>query len=99
MIENPVSDVLLHTQDMLMLIIEQRWDDLSVMQKRQDQMLRGLFSVADVSFSEQQKDDLVEVQRLNREIIMAVDSHKADLADQLRELQQGKSKVKAYRAV
>ena len=94
-----VSNVLLHTQDMMVVVIEARWDDLSVMQGTQDLMLRALFSVADVSFSEQERNDLVEVQRLNQEIIMAVASHKTGLAVQLRDIQQGKSKVSAYRAL
>ena len=91
-----MSAVLLYTQDMMMAIIERRWDDLSVMQRRQDQMLRSLFSIVEVSFSEQEKDDLLEVQRLNQEIILAVENHKADIANKLREMQQGKNKASAY---
>lgn len=97
--ESLVSDVLLHAQDMMMAIIEQRWDALAEMQQELDHMLRALFATTDVPFSEQEKNDLVEVQRLNQEIIMAVASHKADLATQLREIQQGKSKVGAYQAL
>ncbi len=81
-----------------MAIIEQRWDDLLELQAQQDKMLKALFSVANVSFSEQEQEDLLEVQRLNQEVIAAVQEHKAELGSQLRGLQQGKSKVGAYRS-
>jgi hypothetical protein len=81
---------------MMLMAIDQKWDVLLEMQPQQDQMLKDLFKVEGVSFSEQEKLDLIEVQRLNKEVLQAADSHKADIASELRVMRQGKAKANAY---
>lgn len=99
MTEHAVSDVLVHTEDMMLLVIEERWDELLAMQLVQDEMLRALFSVNKTTFSNQEKEDLFEVQRLNQEILKAAEMHKAGLAGELRSMRQGKAKVGAYQSL
>jgi len=91
-----VATVLSHTQDMLMVVLEKQWDALFDMQLQQDEMLKALFSVENLSFSEQEKQDLFEVQRLNNEILIAAEANKAEIAGKLRNMHQGKSKADAY---
>ncbi len=97
MVDKTASDVLLYTQDMMLAVIDERWDDLIKMQFVQNTMLKNLFA-ADMVFSEQQKQDLFEVQRLNQEIITEAGKHKADIANELRKMHQGKVKVDAYQS-
>ena len=98
MVDKTASDVLLFTQDMMLAVLEERWDDLIEMQSVQDRMLKDLFA-ATQEFSEQQKEQLFEVQRLNQEIISEADKHKADIANTLRKMSQGKAKINAYQSV
>ena len=93
------ADVLSFTEDMMLSSIEERWDDLIEMQDKQDLMIRGLFSNDSRVFSEKEKQNLFEVQRLNQEILNAVELHKADIATKLREMRQGKSKAGAYQSI
>jgi len=94
-----VSEVLLHTQDMMVCVISEHWDELMKMQLLQDQMIRALFSDADRVFLEAEKGDLFEVRRLNKEILIAAESCKAEIAAELRKMRQGKSKAKAYQSL
>jgi len=94
-----VSFVLSFTEDMMLSAIEERWDDLIEMQLKQDQMLRDVFSDTSRVFVDQEKLNLFEVQRLNKEILNAAERCKADVAGKLREMQQGKSKVGAYQSL
>lgn len=98
MIGETVSDVLLHTQDMMLAAIEARWDDLANMQIIQDEMLKALFSVAEMVFLEKERKDFIEVQRLNQDILNAVEGCKADIAAELRAMRQGKAKAGAYQS-
>lgn len=98
MVDKTASEVLLFTQDMMLAVMEERWDDLIEMQSVQDGMLKDLFA-ATQEFSEQQKEQLFEVQRLNQEIISEADKHKADIANTLRKMSQGKAKINAYQSV
>lgn len=98
MVDKTASEVLLFTQDMMLAVMEERWDDLIEMQSVQDRMLKDLFA-ATQEFSEQQKEQLFEVQRLNQEIISEADKHKADIANTLRKMSQGKAKINAYQSV
>ena len=93
------SDVLSFTEDMMLSSIEERWDDLIEMQEKQGLMIRGLFSNDSRLFSEKEKQNLFEVQRLNQEIFNAAELHKADIATKLREMRQGKSKAGAYQSI
>jgi len=99
MTDHSVSDVLLFTQDMLMLVIEEQWDQLMEMQVLQDKMLRQLFAAADSMFSKQEQEDLLEVQRLNQEVLNAAEAHRADIATELRSMRQGQAKASAYQAL
>jgi len=94
-----VSFVLSFTEDMMLSAIEERWDDLIEMQLKQDQMLRDVFADTNRMFVDQEKLNLFEVQRLNKEILNAAERCKADVAGKLREMQQGKSKVGAYQSL
>jgi len=94
-----VSCVLSFTEDMMLLAIEERWDDLTGMQLKQDKMLRDIFSDTNRVFVDQEKQNLFEVQRLNKEVLNAAERCKADVAGKLREIQQGKSKVGAYQSL
>ncbi len=96
--DKTASDVLLFTQDMMLAVLEERWGDLIEMQSVQDGMLKSLFAT-DSGFFEQQKEQLFEVQRLNQEIIIEADKHKADIANTLRKMSQGKAKMDAYQSV
>jgi len=93
------AEVLSFTEDMMLSSIEERWDDLIDMQEEQDQMIRGLFSDNGRVFSDQEKQNLFEVQRLNQEILKAAELQKAEIAGKLRDMQQGKSKAGAYQAL
>lgn len=95
MMDNTASAVLLYTQDMMLAVIEERWDDLIEMQSIQDAMLQKLFTVNN-GFSEQQKEDLFEVQRLNQEIVREVEKRKGDIANELRKMRRGKDKIGTY---
>ena len=94
-----VSTVLSYTQDMMLVVLEQQWEDLLDMQLKQDEMLKALFSSKDPNFTAQEKDDLFEVQRLNQEILTAAESHKTEIASKLRDMRQGKTKASAYQAL
>ncbi len=96
--EVSVSALLAHTQDMMLAVIEQNWESLPRLHSAQDSMIRALFSSPDRLFNSEEQEGLVEVQRLNSEIITAVESHKTDIAQQLRALQQGKNKANAYQS-
>ena len=94
-----VSEVLSFTQDMMLVVLEQQWEDLPDMQGKQDKMLKTLFSNKGRVFTAEEKEALFEVQRLNKEILNAAERCKADVAGKLREMQQGKSKVGAYQSL
>lgn len=94
-----VSDILLHTQDMMVSVIEGRWDAFVEMQLQQDQMIRHLFSDADRVFLESEKEALFEVKRLNKDMLIAAEACKAEIAAELRKMRQGQSKAKAYQAL
>lgn len=94
-----VSAILSYTQDMMMVVLEQQWDILLDMQLKQDAMIKALFSSAETIFTEQDKQDLFEVQRLNQQILTAAEANKADVASKLRGMHQGKSKAGAYQAL
>ncbi len=98
MADDAVSDVLMYTQDMMLAVIDNRWDDLLKMQSTQDKMLKKLFAVADAIFSEQQRADLLEVQCLNQKIVAAAALHRTDIAGELRKMRQGKLKAGNYLA-
>jgi len=99
MTDHSVSDVLLFTQDMLLLVIEEQWDQLMEMQVQQDKMLRQLFAAADPMFSKQEKEDLLEVQRLNQEVLKAAEVYRTDIAAELRSMRQGQAKASAYQSL
>ncbi len=99
MTDHSVSDVLLFTQDMLLLAIEEQWDQLMEMQVLQDKMLRQLFVADEPMFSKQEQEDLLEVQRLNQEVLNAAGTHRADIATELRSMRQGQAKANAYQAL
>ena len=94
-----VAGILSHTQDMVMVVLEQQWDILLDMQLQQDEMLRSLFLGDDPVFTAKEQQDLFEVQRLNQQILEAAESHKAEVAGKLREMHQGKSKAGAYQSL
>ncbi len=94
-----VSTVLSYTQDMMLVVLEQQWEALLDMQVKQDEMLKALFSSKDPNFTAQEKDDLLEVQRLNQEILTAAELHKAEIATKLCDMRQGKTKASAYQAL
>ncbi len=96
---NTVSSVLSYTQDMMMVVLEQQWDIFEDMQRKQDEMIKGLFVNQDASFTAQEQEDLFEIQRLNQQMIQIAEEHKAEAAHKLRELRQGKSKTGAYQAL
>jgi len=96
---NTVASVLSYTQDMMMVVLEQKWDVLLAMQLQQDKMIKGLFAKQDVSFTAQEQQDLLEIQSLNQQIMQIAEEHKAEAAHKLRELRQGKSKTGAYQAL
>ena len=93
------SSILSYTQDMMMVVIEQRWDVLLDMQLKQDEMLRALFAGKGDDFSVVEKAGLVEVQRLNQEILSSAEAHKSELASKLHDIRQGKSQIDAYHAL
>ena len=93
------AEVLSFTEDMMLSSIEERWDDLINMQEEQNQMIRGLFSDNGRVFSDQEKQNLFEVQRLNQEILNAAGLHKAEIAGKLRDMKQGKSKAGVYQVL
>ena len=97
--DSVVSNILLHTQDMMVNVIEGRWEEFQEMQLQQDQMIRDLFSDADRVFLESEKDALLEVKRLNKDILLEAESCKADIASELLKMRQGQSKAKAYQAL
>ena len=100
MVDLSVSDVLSLTQDMMMTVVEEQWDELVDMQIRQDEMLRQLFAAdGEMMFSDAEKEDLVEVQRLNQEILSAAEKHKSDIAHELRAMRQGKAKASVYQSL
>ncbi len=96
---NTVSSVLSYTQDMMMVVLEQQWDIFEDMQRKQDEMIKGLFVNQDTSFTAQEQEDLFEIQSLNEQIIQIAEEHKAEAAHKLRELRQGRSKTGAYQAL
>ncbi len=96
---NTVSSVLSYTQDMMMVVLEQQWDIFEDMQRKQDEMIKGLFVNQDASFTAQEQEDLFEIQSLNEQIIQIAEEHKAEAAHKLRELRQGRSKTGAYQAL
>ncbi|GEM_PF-6614260 len=96
---NSVASVLSFTQDIMMVVLEQQWDVLLDMQLKQDEMIKELFADQTASFTAQEQEDLFEVQRLNQQILQEAELHKAELAHQLRDMKQGKSKTGAYQAL
>jgi len=82
-----------------MVVLEQHWDVLLDMQLKQDEMIKELFTDQAVSFTDQEQEDLFEVQRLNQQILEAAELHKSEVAHQLRDMKQGKSKTGAYQAL
>ncbi len=96
MSEVSVSELLSHTQDMMMAVIEQSWDDLPGLHDQQDKMIRELFANNERLFSEEEAAALREVQRLSQEVISAVAEHKDVVAQEIRSLRQGKNKADAY---
>jgi len=99
MVDQCVLDVLSFTQDMMVCVLEDRWDELIQMQLKQDRMIKDLFSDGERLFLDKEKENLFEVQRLNQEILNAAELHKAEIASKLRELRQGKTKAGAYQAL
>lgn len=94
-----VLDVLSLTQDMMLCVLEDRWDELIEMQLKQDRMIKGLFSDTERLFLDKEKEGLFEVQRLNQEISNAAEVHKTEIASKLRGMRQGKSKAGAYQVL
>jgi len=94
-----VSTILSYTQDMMMVVIEQHWDVFLDMQLKQDEMLRALFADKGDDFSVEEKADLVEVQRLNQEILSSAEAYKSEVASKLHDMRQGKSQIDAYQAL
>ncbi len=94
-----VLEVLSLTQDMMVCVIDGRWDELIEMQLEQDQMIKNLFSDAERLFLNKEKENLFEVQRLNQEISNAAELHKTEIASKLRDMRQGKTKAGVYRSL
>lgn len=93
------TSVLAFTQDMMLAVIEERWNVLMDMQFKQEQMLQAIFADHDLAFTDVEKDDLVEVQRLNQEVLIAAEAHKSDIAKELRAMRLGKTKANIYQAL
>jgi len=91
------ADILVFTQDILVAVIAEQWDDLAALQQEQSQMLRDFFSDAVVA-SEADKVNFIEVQRLNKEILVAVERYKSELATELRGIKVGRLKVGSYQS-
>ena len=98
MADQSVLDVLSLTQDMMVCVIDGRWDELIEMQAEQDQMIKNLFSDGERILLDWEKENLFEVQRLNQEISNAVELHKTEIASKLRDMRQGKTKADAYQS-
>ena len=94
-----VLDVLSLTQDMMVCVIDGRWDELIEMQLEQDQMIKHLFSDGERLFLDWEKENLFEVQRLNQEILNAAELHKTEIASKLRDMRQGQTKAGAYQSL
>jgi len=94
-----VSDILSFTQDMMLVVLEQQWEDLPDMQGKQDKMLKTLFSNKGRVFTAEEKEALFEVQRLNKDILIAAETSKDEVAIKLRGMRQGKSKAGAYQSL
>jgi len=94
-----VSEVLSFTQDMMMVVLEQQWDVLPDMQGKQDEMLKALFLDKAYVFTAEEKEALFEVQRLNKDILIAAEAFKAEIAAKLRGMRQGKSKAGEYQSL
>ena len=94
-----VLDVLSLTQDMMVCVIDEHWGELIEMQLKQDQMINHLFSDAKRLFLTEEKENLLEVQRLNQEILNAAAVHKTEIASKLRDMRQGKTKAGAYQSL
>ena len=99
MVDQGVLDVLSLTQEMMLCVLEERWDELIEMQLKQGQMIRDLFSDGERLFLDNEKENLFEVQRLNQEIINATECHKTGIASKLRDMRQGKTKARAYQTL
>jgi hypothetical protein len=99
MADQGVFEVLSLTQDMMVCVIDGRWDELIEMQLEQDQMIKNLFSDAGRLFLKEEKENLFEVQRLNQEILNAAELHKTEIASKLSDMRQGKSKAGAYQSL
>jgi len=94
-----VGAILTLTQDMMVEVIEGRWDGLIDMQLQQDQLIRALFAIAGKVLLDSEKEDLVEVERLSREIYNAAEIYQADIASKLREMRLGKTKAGVYQSL
>ncbi len=94
-----VDKVLAFTQEMMLAVIDEQWDTLLEMQSQQDQMFKQLFEPEPPEFTEQERRDLLEIQRLNQDIQLAADQYKSELSEELRSLKKGKAKVSAYQSL
>ncbi len=97
--EYKTSDILLHTQEMMINVIEGQWDQLLAKQSRQDLMIKQIFFISDKIFSEREQEELEEVKRLNQEILKATETHRNETAKKLRDMRRGKTKAQAYQAL
>jgi len=99
MVDQKVSDVLSYTEDMMGAAIEDRWDELIEMQAKQDQMIKDIFYPVGRLFLDKEKKELLEVERLNQEILSAAELHKTEIANKLRTMRKGKVKASVYQAL
>ena len=81
-------DLLLHTQDMMIAAIEERWDDLIDMQLTQDKMLKALFSTTYITFFDLAKNNLGEIQRLNQNILSLAQNRTTSVTEELVKVSQ-----------
>jgi len=94
-----VQEILSFTEDMMLAVIEQRWDALSDMLSQQDRMLRNLFSEQQQPFSETENKHLLTVHRLYQEILVAAKNHRSEIAHELKKIRQGKTQITSYQSM
>jgi hypothetical protein len=94
-----VSEALALAQDMMMSVVEGQWDSLMTMQLKQDEMVRQLFATEGLLLTAVEQQDLLELQRLNQEVLNAAENHKLEVAKTLTVMRQGKLKAKTYQSL
>ncbi len=96
--ECPVHAVFLLAQELTGAVEDQNWQTVQELQTRLDTELKAIFSDESKVFSDQQRQELLQIYKLTLAAVQSVKSQQEKTGQEIRAFRQGKIKTKAYQA-